>query len=290
MSKILVTGADGQLGREIKKLRNTVEDIYEFTDIDQLDLTDREGLLTHLRRNPVDFIVNCAAYTLVDKAEDEPDRAMLLNRDIPANLRACLDEFPGLRVVHISTDYVFKGDLARPLNEEDTPNPQSVYGKSKWEGEKILRDHSRVLLIRTSWLYSMFGRNFVKTMINKMDQHDELRVVYDQVGTPTYAEDLARAIMTILRDVDRNVAVFVPGIFHYSNEGVCSWYDLAVEICRHSGCKRKSQIVPVLTREFSLPAPRPAYSVLDKTRIKEVYGVEVPHWRESLEKCIKNLL
>lgn len=288
MSKVLVTGANGQLGREIKKIRNSFKQIYSFTDIEELDVSDKGVLETYLASNPVDYIINCAAYTDVDGAEKETDKAMKLNRDVLRNLKSCLEKHSQTRLVHISTDYVFNGELTRPLREDDRTDPLSMYGITKLEGEKALAGHPRVLIIRTSWLFSVFGKNFVKSMINRMDQRNDLRVVYDQVGTPTFAEDLARAIMQIISDVDSYNTEFVPGVFNYSNEGVCSWYDLAVEVCRLINCK--GNVIPIETHEYPTPAKRPVYSVLNKSRIKEVYGVEVPYWRDSLEKCIKNLL
>lgn len=288
MSHVLVCGAKGQLGREIKKLRMQFSQVYTFTDIEELDLTDAAAIENFLHKNPADYIINCAAYTNVDGAESDPDGAMRLNRDAIRNLASALKEFPETRIIHISTDYIFPGKLLRPLIEEDMPEPLSTYGITKLEGEKVLKDHPRALVIRTSWLYSVFGRNFVKNMINHMDQKKELSVVYDQVGTPTYAEDLARAIMQIISEVDSNHRPFVPGIFNYSNEGVCSWYDLTVAICRLISCR--SKILPVETSQYPLPAKRPPYAVLNKSKIKEVYGVEVPYWRDSLEKCIKDLV
>jgi len=288
MSQVLVTGAGGQLGREIKKIRNSYKQIYSFTDIEELDVSGKEILESYLESNPVDYIINCAAYTDVDAAESEPDQAMTMNRDVLVNFRHCLELHPKTRIIHISTDYVFTGSINRPLREDDPTDPISVYGKTKLAGEKVLQGHPRAMIIRTSWLFSVFGKNFVKSMINRMDQRSDLRVVYDQVGTPTYAEDLARAIMKIISDVEGDHSPFIPGIFNYSNEGVCSWYDLAVEICRLINCKGK--IFPIETKDYPMPAARPAYSVLNKARIKEVYGVEVPYWRASLERCIKNLL
>lgn len=288
MSHVLVCGAKGQLGREIKKLRMQFSQVYTFTDIEELDLMSASAIENYLHKNPADFIINCAAYTNVDGAETDPKGAMQLNRDLVMNLASAMELFPLTRIIHISTDYVFAGDLLRPLTEEDAPGPLSSYGISKLEGDRVLQDHPRALIIRTSWLYSVFGRNFVKNMINHMDKRDELSVVYDQVGSPTYGEDLARAIMQIVSDVDSGQRPFVPGIFNYSNEGVCSWYDFAVAICRLISCK--ARILPVETSGFPLPARRPPYSVLNKSRIREVYGVEVPYWRDSLEKCIRNLM
>lgn len=224
----------------------------------------------------------------MDGAESEPEKARILNRNAVENLKECLETLPGTRLIHISTDYVFRGDQARPLKEDDPAEPESVYGKTKLEGETLLHGHSRAVVIRTSWLYSVFGRNFVKSMINRMDRYDDMMVVYDQVGTPTYAEDLALAIMQIISDVESENTTFTPGIFHYSNEGVCSWYDLAMEVCRMIHCR--GRIIPIETADYPRPARRPAYSVLNKSRIKKTYRVEVPYWRESLEKCIENLL
>jgi len=287
MSHVLVCGAKGQLGREIKKLRNHFSQVYTFTDIEELDLTDAKAIEGLLSSQPADYIINCAAYTNVDGAESDPDGAMRLNRDAVMNLASALEKFPETRIIHISTDYVFAGNLLRPLTEDDVPGPQSIYGHSKLEGEKVLQDHPRALVIRTSWLYSVYGRNFIKNMINHMDQKKDLKVVYDQIGTPTYAEDLARAIMKIISDVDSGLKPFVPGIFNFSNEGVCSWYDLSMAICRLISCN--SIILPVETSQYPLPAKRPPYAVLNKSKIREVYGVEVPYWRDSLERCIKEL-
>jgi dTDP-4-dehydrorhamnose reductase len=288
MSQVLVTGANGQLGREIKKLRNYFSQIYTFTDIEELDVTSKKDLDRYLAAHPVDYIINCAAYTDVDGAESEPEKAMQLNGEAIGHLVQVLESFPETKLIHISTDYVFRGDIIRPLREDDRTDPVSVYGMSKLEGEKKLKDHPRALVMRTSWLFSLFGKNFVKTMINKMDLRDQVRVVYDQIGTPTYAEDLARAIMQIISNVEEGKKLFTPGIFHYSNEGVCSWYDLAMEVCRQNSCK--GNVIPVESTEYPMPAARPAYSVLNKAKIKAIYGVEVPYWRNSLEKCIKNLL
>jgi len=288
MSHVLVCGANGQLGREIKKLRMQFSQVFTFTDIEELDLTDVSAIAYHLQKKPADYIINCAAYTNVDGAESDPDGAMRLNRDVVRNLASALKLFPLTRIIHISTDYIFPGDLLRPLSEEDVPGPLSTYGNSKLEGEKVLLDHPGAVVIRTSWLYSVFGRNFVKNMINHMDKNEKLSVVYDQVGTPTYAEDLARAILQIISDVDSGQRSFVPGIFNYSNEGVCSWYDFAMAICRLISCR--TRILPIETSEYPLPAKRPPYAVLNKSRIREVYGVEVPYWRDSLEKCIKDLV
>ncbi len=288
MSHVLVTGADGQLGREIKKMRNRFRQIYTFTDVEELDVSDLNALKSYLASNPVDFIINCAAYTDVERAESEPDMAMKLNRDVLVNFKSCMEEFRAVRIIHISTDYVYRGEQPRPIREDDPTAPLGVYARTKLEGENILRGHPRSVIIRTSWLYSVFGKNFVKNMINRMDLKSDLKVVYDQVGTPTYAEDLAKAIMQIISDVDSDMLQFAPGIFNYSNSGVCSWYDMTMEICRLIGCRAK--VVPIESHEFSGAVKRPAYSVMNKSKIQEVYGVEVPYWRDSLERCIQNLM
>ena len=288
MSNVLVLGANGQLGREIKKMRNRVRQIYTFTDVEELDATDLSALKNYLASNPADYIINCAAYTDVERAESEPEKAALLNRDIVINLRACMDQFRSVRIIQISTDYVYRGEQPRPIREDDPTAPLSVYARTKLDGENALRGHPRALIIRTSWLYSVFGKNFVKNMINKMDLKSDLKVVYDQVGSPTYAEDLAKAIMQIISDVDSDMLQFVPGIFNYSNSGVCSWFDMTMEICRLIGCRAK--VVPIESHQYSGTAKRPAYTVLNKSKIKDVYGVDVPYWRDSLEKCIQNLM
>jgi dTDP-4-dehydrorhamnose reductase len=288
MSKVLVIGANGQLGREIKKIRNRFRQSYTFTDVEELDATNLAALKSYLSVNPVEFIVNCAAYTDVERAEKEPELAMKLNRGIPMNLKNCLEDFRSVRIIHISTDYVYRGEQPRPIREDDPTAPSGVYARTKLEGEEALRGHPRALIIRTSWLYSVFGKNFVKNMINRMDQKTDLRVVYDQVGTPTYAEDLARAIMQIISDVDSDMIQFAPGLFNYSNSGVCSWFDLTKEICRLIGCK--ANILPIESSEFPAAVKRPAYSIMNKSRIQEVYGVKVPYWRDSLERCINDLI
>ena len=288
MSHVLVTGADGQLGREIKKMRNRFRQIYTFTDVEELDVSDLNALKSYLASNKVDFIINCAAYTDVERAESEPDMAMKLNRDVLVNFKSCMEEFRAVRIIHISTDYVYRGEQPRPIREDDPTAPLGVYARTKLEGENILRGHPRSIIIRTSWLYSVFGKNFVKNMINRMDLKSDLKVVYDQVGTPTYAEDLAKAIMQIISDVSSDMLQFAPGVFNYSNSGVCSWYDMTMEICRLIGCRAK--VVPIESHEFSGAVKRPAYSVMNKSKIQEVYGVEVPYWRDSLERCIQNLM
>ena len=288
MIRVLVTGANGQLGKCLQKIANLYP-ILEiiFMDSKVLDITNKDGVNQVFRTSNFDYCINCAAYTNVEQAEKTPDVAYAVNAEGVRNLVIVCKE-NNVKLIHISTDYIFPGKLHRPIREDDTPDPLSIYGSTKLEGEKILHDHPRALIFRTSWLYSIFGRNFVKSMINRMDKKEELSVVYDQVGSPTYAEDLAKAIMKIISDVESGEKPFVPGIFNFSNEGVCSWYDLAIEVCRQISCG--GSIQPVETSAYPLPAKRPPYSVLNKSKIKEVYGVEVPYWRDSLVRCIKDLV
>lgn len=286
--QVLVTGANGQLGSELKELSAAVPFLdFVFVDIDELDLTDDRSVFCFFAKNSIDYVVNCAAYTAVDKAESEPGQAGMINTNAPEILlRAAMEYNPDAKMIHISTDYVFNGEKNRPYTEEDEVNPTGVYGWTKLEGEKRIQDNDNVIIIRTSWLYSSFGHNFVKTVLRLAAERDELRIVIDQVGTPTYARDLARAILHILeKDVKEDY--FQAGIYHYSNEGVASWYDFAVNILELSDINKK--VVPIKTEEFPTPAKRPHFSVLDKTKIKTVYGVEVPYWRTSLKECLKKL-
>jgi dTDP-4-dehydrorhamnose reductase len=287
MSTVLVTGARGQLGRAITELSQASDLEFLFTDVDELDLRDSAQIRDYLERHPVEYIVNCAAYTQVDKAEEEATLAQELNSSIVDQLYRAVRQRPGTRLIHLSTDYVFTGDLCRPLREDDPTGPRSVYGKTKLEGEQVLSGRPEAMIIRTSWLYSAHGNNFVSNMTRRMEKGQDLGVVYDQVGCPTWAGDLARTILDILEGVDRGETSFVPGIFHYANEGVCSWFDLCVEIRRLTGFQ--VDIRPIETHEYPLPAERPAFSVLNKNKIREVYGVKTPHWRDSLEICIKQI-
>lgn len=287
MNRILVTGAHGQLGSEIRKLEALYPLEFTFTDIDELDLCKGDDLQAFLKENPADYIINCAAYVQVDLAEKEQEAAMKVNRDAVGNLAEALELFPDTRLLHVSTDYVFSGSSVLPLKEDDPTAPQGAYGRSKLAGEVLVKDHPRAMVIRTSWLYSSFGSNFVLGMTKRLKAGQDLGIVFDQVGTPTYAGDLARAILDVISKVASGSCPFVPGIYHYSNEGLCSWYDLTVEMARllESG----SKIRPIESHEYPLPAKRPAYSVLNKRKIRDTYGVDIPHWRESLEKCMKEI-
>ncbi len=287
MAIILVTGAAGQLGNELKVVsKNFYGYDFIFTDLDTLDLSNKEQTADYIKINRPDWIVNCAAFNLVDKAQSEPETAIEVNVTAVKNI---VESIKGseARFIHISTDYVYDGLANVPYNESVPANPASEYGKSKLAGEKYALQHHAAMIIRTSWLYSSFGNNFVKTIIRNSKEKESLKVVFDQTGTPTYAADLATAVMSIISGVIRNQFAFMPGIYNYSNEGTCTWYDFAVEIIKESGLK--CLINPVLTKEYPLPAPRPVYSVMDKSKIKENYGLVIPHWRTSLEKCMKLL-
>lgn len=281
--KILVTGANGQLGNEMRALAAEGSlHTYLFTDVQELDICDEQAVCSFVRENAVEVIVNCAAYTAVDKAEDNPDLCDRLNHLAPGYLAAAA-EACGAALVQVSTDYVFDGTGYLPYTEEMTPCPNSVYGRTKLAGEEeAMRCCSRTMIVRTAWLYSTFGNNFVKTMLRLGRERDRLGVVFDQIGTPTYARDLARAIQTA---IDQGV---VPGIYHFSNEGVCSWYDFTVAIHRLAGIST-CHVSPLHTGEYPAKAPRPAYSVLDKTKIKRTYGIVIPHWEESLQECVEKL-
>lgn len=280
---ILVTGANGQLGNEMQRVAKTSSNHYIFTDVAQLDITDREAVLRAVKDNSIQVIVNCAAYTNVDKAEDDSETADLINNKAVENLAIAARENDAT-LIHISTDYVFKGDRCTPCREDWETDPLGVYGITKLAGEKsIERTGCRHIIIRTAWLYSPFGKNFVRTMQKLTAEKDSLKVVFDQVGTPTYAGDLADAIARIIETGQLGKQ----GIYHFSNEGVCSWYDFAREICELSG--HTCNIRPCHSDEFPSKVKRPHFSVLDKTKIKDTFGIEVPYWKDSLKKCIREL-
>ena len=281
--KILITGCNGQLGNELQLLeKNYPNHQWLNTDVEELDITNQLAVNQFVAENKVDGIVNCAAYTAVDKAESDRQLATALNTEAPAYLAAAIEKRGGW-LLHISTDYVFDGTNHTPYVETDTPCPDSVYGSTKLAGEMgVMRFCRKTMIIRTGWLYSTFGNNFVKTMLRLGRERDKLGVVFDQVGTPTYAHDLAQAIMTA---IEQGVK---PGIFHFSNEGVCSWYDFAKAIHRMAGIN-SCQVSPLHTEEYPTPASRPHYSVLDKTKIKQTYGIVIPQWEESLQKCLERM-
>ena len=291
---ILVTGANGQLGNELRVVAEGAADRYIFTDVSQvqgvettyLDITDSSAVSAFVKENNIEAIINCAAYTNVDGAESDCQLAELLNATAPENLAKAIAQVGGL-LVHISTDYVFGKELYNtPCNEEQQGTPTGVYGATKLQGERrVMAAGCNYLIIRTAWLYSEFGKNFCKTMLNLTASKPEINVVFDQVGTPTYALDLAKAIYEI---VDARKYVGKSGIYHYSNEGVCSWYDFAKMIAEYSG-QTECNIKPCHSNQFPSPVTRPSYSVLDKTKIKETFGVNVPYWTDSLKVCIGNL-
>ena len=287
MAVILITGANGQLGNELKVVSKHFYGYeYIFTDIDTLDLTNLQQTEEFIKRTRPDWIINCAAYNLVDKAESEPEVAMLVNGTAVKNIAEVI-KGSECRFIHISSDYVYDGTSNVPYSEYTIPNPMSAYGRSKLSGEKFALLHHGSMIIRTSWLYSSFGKNFVKTILSHAKEKESLKVVFDQIGTPTYAADLAEAIMSIVTGVIRNQFALNAGIYNYSNEGVCSWYDFATEIINEAGLN--CQVYPVLTKDFQLAAKRPIYSVMDKNKIKDNYGLKIPYWRTSLAKCMKLL-
>ena len=279
---ILVTGAEGQLGRSFQKIsQNHSEHNFLYTDLPETDITNKKALNTLVKKHTIDVIINCAAYTAVDKAETEKELAYHINAYGPKILAEVAKE-NNLKLVHISTDYVFDGTSTSPIKESYPTNPKGVYGQSKLEGElEIASAACDAVIIRTAWLYSEFGNNFVKTMLRLGKEKDTLSVVYDQVGTPTYATDLALAVMQI---IDNGFNGY--HLYHYSNEGVLSWYDFAYEIFALSGVK--VHINPIETNQYPTPAKRPAYSVLSKEKIKSI-GIKVPYWKESLAQCLSIL-
>ncbi|MDE7347762.1 MAG: dTDP-4-dehydrorhamnose reductase [Muribaculaceae bacterium] len=291
---ILITGANGQFGN---CMRNAVEDSlrnakyktqnsYFFTDVAELDITDADAVEKVVKENDINVIVNCAAYTNVEKAESDRDLAELLNAKAVRNLAEAVKANDGT-LIHISTDYVFGGSLGNtPRTEEEPANPTGVYGETKLHGERQIAESGvKALIFRTAWLYSEYGKNFVKTMMNLTFTKPELKVVFDQVGTPTYAQDLANTIFEIIesRKLDGN-----EGIYHYSNEGVCSWYDFTKMIAEIAG-NMDCDIQPCHSDEFPSPVTRPSYSVLDKTKVKNTFGIRIPYWTDSLKKCIQNI-
>lgn len=296
---ILVTGANGQLGNEMRIIAQNSAHRYIFSDVVEipgletlfLDITDIDLVRSVVKNNKVDIIVNCAAYTNVDKAEDEPSFCELLNAQAPKNLAIVMQEVNGF-LLHVSTDYVFGGDpYNTPCREDHKGTPTGVYGQTKLKGESNIQEAGcDYVILRTAWLYSEFGKNFVKTMLSLTSTKPELNVVFDQTGTPTYALDLAHAIHAVLNDYSSNSErpYINNGIYHYSNEGVCSWFDFAKMIAEYA-CNTKCQIKPCHSDEFPSKVKRPAYSVLDKTKIKETFGVEIPYWTESLKTCIHRL-
>jgi dTDP-4-dehydrorhamnose reductase len=286
MKKILVTGAHGQLGSEIKFLSVHYPDReFVFTDYHDLDITDAAAVLSFVEKGSYYAVINCAAYTAVDKAESEKEKAFLINETGAKNLAVAAAK-AGAKYIHISTDFIFDGTHSTPILEDDKPAPLSVYGASKLAGElAVMEANPDSLILRTSWVYSSYGANFVKTILKLCRERESLNVIYDQVGTPTYARDLAQAIMLIL---DVSIERKITGIFNFSNEGVASWYDFAIAIRDLAGLHTK--ILPIETSQYPTPAVRPKYSVLNKKKVKETFGMEIPYWRASLAKCMEIVL
>jgi len=284
MNNILVTGANGQVGSEIRESSSSYPYKFYFTDKKQLDITNLQDIRTYIIDNNIDTIINCAAYTAVDKAETEQELANKINHLSVKNLAILSNEF-NIKLIHISTDYVFDGRNFKPYNEDDITNPNSVYGQTKLDGENAILDSNLKdsIIIRTSWVYSSFGNNFVKTMLRLGKEKEGLGIIFDQVGTPTYARDLVKTILDILPKIENKKVE----IYHYSNEGAISWYDFAKEIMKMA--KLNCKINPIETYQYPTPASRPHYSILNKSKIKKDFNIIIPYWKDSLDNCIKVL-
>ncbi|WP_297431500.1 dTDP-4-dehydrorhamnose reductase [Sulfurimonas sp.] len=284
MPNILVTGSKGQVGSELQELAGSYEYNFFFTDRDSLDITDKESIAAFVKNNSIDTIINAAAYTAVDRAGEDAVNADKVNH-LATQYLAEIAKEQNIKLIHISTDYVFDGKNYKPYNENDVTNPNGVYGATKLAGEKTMQaiNPQNSIIIRTSWVYSSFGANFVKTMLRLGKERDSLGVIFDQVGTPTYARDLAKAILDILPQVNSERVE----IYNYSNEGVLSWYDFAKEIMRMA--KLECQINPIETKEYPTPAIRPHYSLLNKAKIKKVFDLDIPYWKDSLDACLRTL-
>lgn len=280
---ILVTGCNGQLGRVIKDRQHQYPKINWYnTDVSELDITNKNDVMKFINDNNIDGIINCAAYTAVDKAETDYDNAIMINANGPSNLASAIESVGGW-LIHISTDYVFNGNHYKPYTENDKTDPMSIYGNTKLLGESLaICTCHNTMIIRTAWLYSEYGNNFVKTMLRLGKEKSQLNVVYDQIGTPTYAGDLADAILTI---IDKGI---IPGVYHFTNEGVTSWYDFTKAIHELAGIDT-CDVLPVKSEGYPTKAHRPSYSVLDKQKIKTTYNINIPYWKNSLKKCIKIL-
>ena len=282
--RILVTGANGQLGSEMRKLGAVSPSEYIFTDVAELDITNKQAVEEFVQQNNINIIINCAAYTNVDKAEDDEATAELINATAVRNLAEAMKAVDGT-LFHISTDYVFGAEGNTPRTEDMPTNPLGVYGRTKLHGEQAITEvGAKALIFRTAWLYSEYGNNFLKTMLRLTKEKEALNVVFDQVGTPTYAGDLALAIFSI---IEGDKYAGNEGVYHFSNEGVCSWYDFAQEIA--TAMRHECRLMPCHSSEFPSKVTRPPYSVLDKTKIKQTFGVEIPHWRDSMIYCLKRI-
>ena len=285
---VLVTGADGQLGSELKALTSRLNLPFRFlfTDADEVDITGRQQIVSYVNDYQIKYIVNCAAYTAVDKAEEDVEKAYNINAAAVENIARVAGQY-GVKVIHISTDFVFDGMSSVPYSEKMTANPLSVYGKSKLKGEEALQEHAgEWIILRTSWLYSEFGLNFVKTMMKLMSEREQLSIVNDQRGTPTYAADLAEMILHLLQHAEENE--WKSGIYHFSNRGETSWFGFAQEIMKLAGLER-CELIPIKTEDYNSVAARPAYSVMDLSKICHTFSVEIPSWEEALGRCIRKI-
>jgi len=284
MSNILVTGSNGQLGSEIKELSSQFPANYFFTDREILDITKQDQIVDFINNNNINTIINCAAYTAVDKAESEEELADKINH-LSVKYLAQIAKERDIKLIHISTDYVFDGKNYKPYTEDDAVSPNGVYGRTKLDGEKALQEINpkNAIIIRTSWVYSSYGANFVKTMLRLGEERESLGVIFDQVGTPTYAKDLAQTILEIMPKINNKDVE----IYNYSNEGVLSWYDFAKEIMRMA--KLDCQINPIETKEYPTPAKRPHYSLLNKSKIKKEFNISIPYWKDSLDECLRKM-
>ncbi len=284
MLNILVTGSNGQVGSEIKELSSNYPYKFCFTDRKELDISNLQDIRKYIIENNIDTIINCAAYTAVDKAEIEQELADKINHLSVKNIVMLSNEF-GIKLIHISTDYVFDGTNFKPYIENDTTNPQNVYGQTKLDGEKVILEYNlkNSIIIRTSWVYSFYGNNFVKTMLRLGKEKESLGVIFDQIGTLTYAKDLAKTILEILSKINTQKVE----IYNFSNEGVVSWYDFAKEIMKMA--KLPCQINPIETYQYPTPAKRPHYSLLNKSKIKKDFGIVIPYWKDGLDDCLRRL-
>ena len=284
MHNILVTGSKGQLGSELREISENYKYNFYFTDKEKLDITDENDIELFVKSNNIDIIINCAAYTAVDKAEEDETNANMVNH-LAVKYLSQIAKDNNIKLIHISTDYVFDGRNYKPYSEDDRVDPNGVYGKTKLDGEDAMREINPLnsIIIRTSWVYSSYGANFVKTMLRLGKDRDEIGVIFDQVGTPTYAGDLAKTILEILPKIDNNKVE----LYNYSNEGVLSWYDFAKEIMKMS--KLECKVNPIETKAYPTPASRPHFSLLNKSKIKETYNIEIPYWKDGLDRCLKKM-
>jgi dTDP-4-dehydrorhamnose reductase len=284
MTNILITGSNGQLGSEIKELSSEYNYNFFFTNKEELDISDKKSVQEFVTSKSINTIINCAAYTAVDKAEGDEINAGKINH-LAVNNLAQISKDKNIKLIHVSTDYVFDGENFQPYNENDLTNPTGIYGKTKLDGENAMQSINPLnsIIIRTSWVYSSFGNNFVKTMLRLGQERDSLGVIFDQVGTPTYARDLAKAILDIITNITNERVA----IYNYSNEGVLSWYDFAKEIMQMANIE--CQVTPIETKEYPTPCARPHYSLLNKAKIKKEFNVTIPYWKDSLSECLQTL-